>query len=361
MYIEKAFCIELGRSIDIAEAKIAYFSELDADKRARFHFTCSSPECQALDNPVTIVGVNYDKVLQDEAGFLEPHYRSQSLDGHAEDCQWVIEEEARREYVSDSRSASERKKRKKTAASDGYIAVSTFLQTLADVDNKESSPDDDKVGATDKENARRRRRVQTAKKRIAGGRQSASFTQLVTNYLGVRREAAWKTPLNVEGIGESTYGQLFRKLDWYDDKVADRHIYYGAVRVTRLYPKDHDFKEGALRGVELKFLQKLTLGETTGFPTLYLTAKDFESIPSAHVLAESIKLAVTDKGYKDILWCHFYGRVVAESVEVTKTDTRDAYSFVTLKVKLENIAAVELIPQETDAKSGRKMSAEPKD
>jgi len=56
MKIGKAFCVELSRSINIIDARNAYFKQ--PTPRKRFVFLCSSPECQAIAKvPITGVGL----------------------------------------------------------------------------------------------------------------------------------------------------------------------------------------------------------------------------------------------------------------------------------------------------------------
>jgi len=58
--IDKAFCRELNRSMDIETATIEYFSQQPT--RNKFSFYCSSPQCQERDPKVEILGINYHRV-----------------------------------------------------------------------------------------------------------------------------------------------------------------------------------------------------------------------------------------------------------------------------------------------------------
>lgn len=343
MNIEKAFCHELGRSIDISQARNEYFRQ--DIPRTRFTFSCSSPECQG-DFDVIIVGVNYDKLVTDDENYVQAHFRSKDKGSHSEDCHWVIEEEARREYINQGDSQKEKKNRHRRTTEQNYIEVSTFLSRTKSKESntEESSKTVEKEIDTPKRKASiRSARIKKAISRIERGYTSASFSELVSNYLEISRQKLWDTPLKVEGCRATTYGQFFKKLEWYDDTKAGEHIYFGSVKVDKVYPKDFDFVEGLPSGIVLKFYQKATVGDTTSAPTLYITKKMFDESPAAHVLAESIKAACLDEDFSNYLWCHFYGRI-----EEVERKGRNDESYTVLSVVPDSIDTLELIPFKKD-------------
>ena len=85
--INEAYCVELGRTVSITEARRAYFS-LPAP-RARFTFQCPDSRCLALDKPPTITGVNYSSLPTDT--YRAAHFRDPGV-GHAMDCPWQADE-----------------------------------------------------------------------------------------------------------------------------------------------------------------------------------------------------------------------------------------------------------------------------
>ncbi len=85
--INEAYCVELGRTVSITEARRAYFS-LPAP-RARFTFQCPDSGCLALDEPPTITGVNYSSLPTDT--YRAAHFRDPGV-GHAVDCPWQADE-----------------------------------------------------------------------------------------------------------------------------------------------------------------------------------------------------------------------------------------------------------------------------
>ena len=190
MNIEKAFCHELGRSIDISQARNEYFRQ--DIPRTRFTFSCSSPECQG-DFDVIIVGVNYDKLVTDDENYVQAHFRSKDKGSHSEDCHWVIEEEARREYINQGDSQKEKKNRHRRTTEQNYIEVSTFLSRTKSKESntEESSKTVEKEIDTPKRKASiRSARIKKAISRIERGYTSASFSELVSNYLEISRQKA---------------------------------------------------------------------------------------------------------------------------------------------------------------------------
>ncbi|MCK9712315.1 ATPase [Pseudomonas syringae pv. syringae] len=85
--INEAYCVELGRTVSITEARRAYFSL--AAPRARFTFQCPDSGCLALDEPPTITGVNYASLPTDT--YRAAHFRDPGV-GHAPDCPWQADE-----------------------------------------------------------------------------------------------------------------------------------------------------------------------------------------------------------------------------------------------------------------------------
>ncbi|WP_337049924.1 hypothetical protein [Serratia fonticola] len=75
-----AYCHELGRSVSIDEARVEYFA-LEDQERKRFTFTCDDHNCR-----VTITGVNYHLMAEEDEKFITPHFRSRTP--HHQECEW---------------------------------------------------------------------------------------------------------------------------------------------------------------------------------------------------------------------------------------------------------------------------------
>ena len=344
MKISKAYCVELSRSINIIDARNAFFEQIPPRKRFLFH--CSSPECQALGG-VVITGVNYDKVVQDNPSFQIAHFRSSKKELHSPECRWVNEDDAK---VGNDKKHKTGNRNQNKKIDDGYIRHATFLEKSKIKQHKQSHSNKE---SKDKSSSKVRNALSTterqacAENKHADGRASSSFSELVSDYLEIHRNKAWETPLSIKGLLIETYGQFFKKIEWYDDTIRENHAYYGSVDVVKIYPENFSFDAGVLpTGVNLRFNQEVTLDGIDRSPSLYIKKQDFESTRSAHVLAEAINLALNDDAYNDKLWCHFYGKIVAEEVKFTDKETGDSKMFKTLNVAPENMNCLELIVRE---------------
>lgn len=329
MKIGKAFCRELGRTVDIQEAGICYFSQ--AQPRTKYSFYCSSPECDANYNKVEIVGVNYTRVpidiegrdapelvdagKEDDDPKVPPHFRAKSGHHHSEDCQWIIDQEAEREFINEAKSDEERQQRKRRVAKNGLIEESTFLfedegQYAEQKDCEKNSADSERRSRSEK--TRRRHRVNEAKLQLAQPKKSPYFSDLVSSFMVVEENHLYSEPLRLKGIGNTTWGGFFKMIEWYDDDVRVKRAYRGNVGFFTL-PKQFDWSSGELpNAVILTFYKEATVGKTKAKPSFKLTRKMVESNPGAYVLMEAVKSAVLENQYKRYLKCYFHGRILEE-------------------------------------------------
>lgn len=88
--ITRAYCVQLGEVISIAEARRAFFSL--PEPRSRFNFLCSNETCRNLATKAKITAVNYDKQPNDT--YRSAHFRENTNYTHAPDCEWMIDEDA---------------------------------------------------------------------------------------------------------------------------------------------------------------------------------------------------------------------------------------------------------------------------
>lgn len=94
MSIPYAYCVELGRMIDIIQARDAYFS--NNEPRERFTFLCPDDKCREEFGP-EIQGINYDKIPGIDRIVQRPHFRFKSHSIHSPSCTWAETIEARQE------------------------------------------------------------------------------------------------------------------------------------------------------------------------------------------------------------------------------------------------------------------------
>lgn len=88
--ITRAYCVELGEILSIAEARRAFFSL--PEPRNRFDFLCSNETCRDLATKAKITAVNYDKQPNDT--YRAAHFRENNKYTHAPNCEWMIDEDA---------------------------------------------------------------------------------------------------------------------------------------------------------------------------------------------------------------------------------------------------------------------------
>ncbi|QKE61879.1 ATPase [Aquipseudomonas campi] len=88
--ITRAYCLQLGEVLSIAEARRAFLSL--PEPRSRFDFLCSNETCRNLATKAKITAVNYDKQPSDT--YRAAHFRENTNYTHAPDCEWMIDEDA---------------------------------------------------------------------------------------------------------------------------------------------------------------------------------------------------------------------------------------------------------------------------
>lgn len=354
MKIEKVFCRELRRTIDIQEAGISYFAQ--TPPRNKYSFYCSSPECEALPAKVEVLGVNYHRVpiQADESTQItvvqtseedsrnkpraSPYFRTKQGEHHSIDCQWVIDEEAEHEYVSEAETTHEQSIRRKRIAAEGLIEETSFL---LEKQGSDATQTDGITPAKVSTKETRRRRIDRAKTRIKQARRSPYFSALVSSYVKVLENQLYHEPLNVIGIGDTTWGSFFYPLNWYTPENHRNHIFEGNVRITTL-PRNHDWLKGDPYAVILTFYKEVTVGETRAQPSIKLLKREVEARPGSYVLFEAVKSARQNDNYKSYLRCYFYGSI-EEAIEKGKNQTNNsADSDKVLNVKPLRLDTLEL-------------------
>lgn len=318
MKIKKAFCEQLGRTVDIVAATDAYLAQEPV--RRDLLFFCSSPECERLSPQVQVTAVNYKKVPSDNEESESPpdkkkprvmkeHFKKHISFEHSDDCQWVIEEQAAAEFVDEAESNDDRKRRQQRVAADGLLEGSTFL---TQGEPREQEDDTQNVLPGDDDNAAsngRRRRVDRAKDRLKRPKRSALFSELVSSHLKVVEHKLFDEPVTVAGIGETTWGHLFFPIDWYSEDNKSNHVFKGNVSIGDVYPPGFDIATGIPAGIALTFYDEVTVGDVRARPSIYIKRDEIKSTPGAYVLIEAIRLAKDDDKYKGYLQCYFYGSI----------------------------------------------------
>lgn len=89
--ISRAYCVELGRNVEIEEAH--YESVKDGQPHKIFNFLCTDPVCQ--QRGVRVIGVAYHQVFSQRK--VTPYFRrerknKQNLNEHHEECEWFLDD-----------------------------------------------------------------------------------------------------------------------------------------------------------------------------------------------------------------------------------------------------------------------------
>lgn len=107
--ILEAYCVELGRAVDIYEAQEEYFA-LPGPVKKRFEFRCSDQNCRLERNPL-VVGANYHKDAEESEKYRQPYFKSHEKHPHSGQCMWVLSDHRRRiEYSGSERHGEDRAK-----------------------------------------------------------------------------------------------------------------------------------------------------------------------------------------------------------------------------------------------------------
>ncbi len=81
--IRKAYCVELGRVVNIAEARREFLNM--ATLVPRFTFLCQSKAC--ADHRVVVIGVSYRVLAKDAPKHVTAHFRKHNE--HCAGCDWI--------------------------------------------------------------------------------------------------------------------------------------------------------------------------------------------------------------------------------------------------------------------------------
>jgi hypothetical protein len=91
MHILRAYCVEVGRIVDIYQARALFFGQ--EKPRRRLQFRCSDDACRTAA-ATKVTAVNYDKlVVEGDQIALKPHFRMNPQSLHIEACEWVAREQ----------------------------------------------------------------------------------------------------------------------------------------------------------------------------------------------------------------------------------------------------------------------------
>ena len=209
--IIEAYCVQLGRVIDIDEA---HFESLkDAPPAKRLDFLCSSPSCRAKG--VKITGASYDRPLSKQQRAM--HFRENSHYPHEPDCEWVIFSsflEKNTPHSSESSQLSEIRQRSASAVDDW---ITQYVPQKPDI-GVHTTQQQPKLQQKTDDFAQIRTKPHTTLLQETHGRTTHSFMRLCrfhNEMLRLNGFAALKEiPLNIIGMGQSSFGHYFQSIKY---------------------------------------------------------------------------------------------------------------------------------------------------
>jgi len=262
MRIEKAFCVELDKILDIEQAREAYFAQTPPK---RFTFLCSDEQCRTSkpDTGVRVSGVNYDKLPAVDEIFRTPHFRQ--LDAHSPSCYWMEIQEAEslvREHGNLGHHDLIRSLTKKDISVITRFSVPKISDPSGNLEGL--GGEDDEVD--------RIRNIQSRDQRIAayralysgGGSSSRSLETLVSCYETLKAENALDIGIHVSNHGDYTFKNLFCHVKKIYE-VEGFHIFYGGAKLS---------KKRYGKGFKLYFIDKINDGKLDMPLSVYVSNKD---------------------------------------------------------------------------------------
>ncbi|MDF3935813.1 ATPase [Pseudomonas citronellolis] len=240
--IIRAYCVQLGEVLSIAEARRAFFSL--PLPRSRFDFLCSNESCRDLATKPKITAVNYDKQPNDT--YRGAHFRENNSYKHSPNCEWMIDEDAE-EVDGKLPGESEKDAFLRRARRKLHDYIDVFEPNAgqpAESGSTSGTPDGDKVTGGNRSEGVGRSEKESRNHR------TSSLERLVECYRQARQELSEEEfkamRLRVVGESEMPLSWFFRSISYAKLGTSNRVLHGGATLVGRY---------GA--GFKLKFYDRL--------------------------------------------------------------------------------------------------------
>lgn len=255
MRIDKAYCEELGREVDIEEACMEFACQ---DKVGKFHFLCTDPVCR--NHGVRVSAINHNKVAEDTP-LKSPHFRLWDI--HSPQCEWMELDEALQEEGTETGTTI--RTRNVTAQ---LQTINTRLISHFVIPDIEKEP----VGVVPQEDELQKIRTITDRKKRLNARKeyaqrtgstTRSLDSLVSCYLALKDENLLDAQeVSVSGgVGTRDFRSLFRHIT--QGVVNEFAVYHGGARFYKRYGE----------GFALNLMDKID-GENI---SLYIPKDDIQS------------------------------------------------------------------------------------
>jgi hypothetical protein len=316
MRIDRAFCIELNKEVDIYAARENFFSQTKLD---RFNFLCSDPECRAKKpEPVRIRGALHNKIPEEKDLSVTPYFATFANHEHIETCEWLELEEALVKNKKNSELAKNINDFKDTQFITRFIPES-------ESDDQQLMFDDLESTKSIKNIANREERLEARyQKFVKNGSTTRSLDCLVSFYEHARSIDKLYLELNVKGFGSFKLSHLFNHIKSYFYK-KNYSIFYGGASVKRLYSD--------------KSFSLIFYDEVNGIPIhLYVSANNINSCPKVgNYLLRLLADLRGNKSSNHYLKVYFVGELI-QSEKVKSYD-----------IKLSNLnnLSIRLVPRKS--------------
>lgn len=282
--IDVAYCIELGRVVDIQEACAEFFNQ---SKYTKFHFLCSDEKCRdSRKNGVRVTAVNHNRLPTERK--QSPHYRV--WDSHTENCYWQEMERALQEEDEPSPESNDAERARRRVARKVTRLVTKFIIPTEESEEGNGPRVASEIDLISKIFDARQRR-QALRQYVRGlGSTATSLEDLVTCFEELKSLDELGQDFIVDGHGRFTFRQAFRQV-----KRASQpgfSVHYGGARFQ--IPRYG-------RGFVLRFIDPLEQKPIT----IYVSPDHIKSYrPSARMvrMIDQIESLPDPKPYLKVYW-----------------------------------------------------------
>jgi hypothetical protein len=294
MQIERAYCVELGRVVDIYEAREFYFRQ--TPPRKRFQFLCSDKKCREANN-TQVTGVNYHKLAEESSHSVRPHFRENTK--HILDCEWVELEKALTEIEdsgSDSGPKSRTRRRRKGKSPKSSNTVDIFMPSFAGGERVVESVPGGKRGEIVCVPGRRGR-TDTRDPHLKDNPNQTSFLEnVVHSYLMLKPDETRVTRLKIGRGAWRSYRECFRPIRFYNRDRSENFIYYGGARAQRYG-----------LNFSLTFFDNVKFEGSERQISLYIKKVDLDQYKLRAYISEMLEKLVSKRAR--YATCYFYGHI----------------------------------------------------
>ncbi|MDX1252290.1 MAG: hypothetical protein IDH49_08615 [Gammaproteobacteria bacterium] len=292
MRIERAYCIELKKVVDIIQAQEAFFTQMPP--RSRLNFLCSDPDCWQVK--VKVTGVAYDRLVEDTEKYVAPHFRENPRTPHLPNCEWVELEEAIQALQKeiDAEPESEESIRIRNLKATDWVDV---FDPKFDADEDVNTVRDS-IAVTNVrvKTASKGERIRMIKQALRKSLTKSSFLQKVVSAYEQMDVVMRKTSvLEIVGVGKLRFSQAFKRVSWAAPQIMPR-IFFGNATVRKY---GNNFA--------ITFFDKATWDGHEKRVSIYLTGERLSTYRHRVHLIELLESAEEKAHYAA---CYFFGNLI---------------------------------------------------